>query len=430
MRKIQLFSYLLIVILIPILLSGQPTAAAPAAQGANLLRNPGFEGGFFAWSGIPEVQVAHEWTPWWIEDTNRDPRWHRPEWKRALARDFPNRVLGGESAQQYFTFYASHYAGMYQQVSNVTPGKTYRFSLWVQLWSSQEDNPYESELPANPHLQIGIDPTGDARPGFANSPSTVVWSGEAPMDAIVDRWGLMTVDVTAQNSTITVYVRSTPEFANKHNDIYLDEAALVELGPAPTNTAPPPPPTNTPAPATATSEAPPVTPTTAATAVPPTNTPLPTSAATLTPEASPTVAATATLSATATVAATETIAPTATATATTTPTVPPTATATATEEATAEPTIDVTAALEVQATEIAATTAAEQATAVVVAQNAVEATAVSATNEALTLPTSTPLAPSNDGGTTGNNWLPLLIGLGLGVLATVVVIGVVVFLRR
>lgn len=308
MRKILLTLSFLVTLCLTAVFS--PSAAAKPVQqnSPNLLRNPGFEGDFFAWAGVPEVQVAHEWTPWWIEDVDHNPRWHRPEWKRALKSQFPDRVLAGDSAQQYFTFYASHYAGMYQQVFDVTPGKTYRFSLWVQVWSSLEDNADTSVSPANPHFQIGIDPTGAALPGFARAPGTVLWSGEAPMNNHIDQWGLMTVEAVAQNSTITVYIRSSPEFANKHNDMYIDEASLIEVG-APVA----PPPTNTPPPATATSVS--VVPT--ATAVPVTNTPVPQPTATHT----------------ATAASTETPTPTETLT-------PPTDTpeATATHTATAAPT--------------------------------------------------------------------------------------------
>lgn len=257
-----------------------------AAQGENLLRNPGFEGNFFAWGGINEIQVAHEWTPWWAEDTNHDPAWHRPEYKRALAAIFPNRVMNGDSAQQWFTFHASHLAGMYQQVFNVTPGQNYRFSIWAQVWSSVEDDPNVSVLPANPHLRIGIDPTGN----WSSGAGTVVWSGEASMSSIIDQWGAVSIEAVAQNDIITVFMRTSPDFANKHNDIYWDNASLVAVGPAA------PPPTNTPLPITATPLPPPPTTTPdippTATSAPPSSTPT----LTVTPQAtdmpSPTVTST------------------------------------------------------------------------------------------------------------------------------------------
>ncbi len=275
---------------------------AHAQEGGNLLRNPGFEDGFFKWNGINEINVAHEWTPWWADDPNHDPTYLTPEFKEALARDFPYRVRTGERAQQWFKLYSSFLAGVHQQVFDVTPGQNYQFSIWAQVWSSTEDNPATvSTLPGDPHLRIGIDPTGHWDPFSPN----IVWSAEARMDQVIDRYGMLTVEATAQNSIITVFVRSSPEFANKHNNIYLDDAVLAQVGPSPS------PPTSTAPPPTAT--------------LPDTQTPAPTD--TPTPTATP--PPTATLSNTETPAPTDTPAPTVTSPTTDTPT--PTATPLPTE---------------------------------------------------------------------------------------------------
>ncbi|MGD2049236.1 MAG: hypothetical protein PVH03_07065 [Chloroflexota bacterium] len=260
--------------------------AAPQNQEGNLIQNPGFEGNFSGWSGIPEVQVASNWTPWWWDNPGHDPPYFRPEYKRALASVFPKRVLSGSSSQQWFTFHASHLAGMYQQVSNVTPNQRYRFTIFAQVWSSIEDEPNTSVLPANPHMQIGIDPTGNWDPG---SPE-IIWSPEASMASVVDQWGMLSVEATAMNDVVTVFMRTNPEFANKHNDMYWDQASLELIGPPePT----PLPPTNTPGPPTNTPEA---TNTSVATNTPiatntspPTNTPLP--SPTPTSESEPTATA-------------------------------------------------------------------------------------------------------------------------------------------
>jgi hypothetical protein len=288
--------------------SSRPDGAAPLAafQGENLLQNPGFEGDFFAWGGINEIQVAHGWTPYWWEQPDRSPPYFRPEYKRAVAAQFPNRVLSGGSAQQWFTFHASHWAGMYQQVFNVTPGQRYRFAIFAQVWSSTEsDNPFVSVNPANPRLRVGIDPTGNWSAGAG----TVVWSGEGPMHSHIDRWGEISVEAVAQNSVMTVFMRTNPDFDVKHNDMYWDNASLVALGPA-QPTAPPP--TNTPLPLPTSTATPPATATAPPTATPlPTATPRPLPTATLPP--SPTATATATATATETAVPTDT--PTATATA-------------------------------------------------------------------------------------------------------------------
>jgi len=277
MKNWQLYPKHLFILLAGLLLLAAPAqAAAPPAQGGNLLNNPGFEGQYQGWLHYNTAQMAAGWTPWWLEDADHDPIWAQPEYKPAEAAFHPNRVYEGSRAQQYFTFYKSHYGGIYQQVSGVNPGTTYRFSVWAQVWSSIEDQEV-SVAPANPHLRIGIDPTGAACPGYCGAPGTIVWTGDVSMQCVIDQWCPISIDVTAQNSTITVYVRSSPAFNNKHNDLYFDAASLTAVGqgspptntpvpptntsvpptstntPVPTNTSAPGEPTNTPPPPTATS---------------------------------------------------------------------------------------------------------------------------------------------------------------------------------
>lgn len=348
----------------------RPAGALPAEQGGNLLRNPGFEEGFYYWSGINELHVGNEWTPWFWENPDHDPTYFRPEYKHARAQEFAYRVHGGSSAQQWFKLYSSFYAGLYQQVFSVVPGQNYRFTMWAQVWSSVEDNPPNvSTQPANPHLQIGIDPTGNWNPGSAD----VVWSYEAGMHQVIDAWGQLSVEAVAQNSTITVFVRSRPEFANKHNNIYVDDGALVAVG-DPQPTAPPPtetalPPTETPpptetlpptatlsptetplptlthTPAPATNTPPPPT----ATSVPPTNTPAP-------PTNTPGPPTNTPIPPTATAPPTNTPLPTATPLPSATP-IPPTVTSaapTATATATLELLATATGEAEAEGTEVAA----------------------------------------------------------------------------
>ena len=311
--------------------SGQ-VFAGPTNQQGNLLQNPGFEGKYKAWSGLSEIQVASKWTPWWWDNPSHEPAYFRPEYKRASAANFPKRVLSGDSAQQWFTFHASHLAGMYQQVFNVTPGQNYRFSIWAQVWSSLEDDPNTSVLPANPHLQIGIDPTGNWDPGSPN----IVWSPEASMSSVIDQWVLINVETTAQNDIVTVFMRTNPDFANKHNDMYWDQASLEVVGPPEPS---PLPPTDTPGPPTATPQ---VTHTILPTSTPippqPSDTPTPTIEPTATVTLRPTDTETATAFPTPTVSVTPTPLPaTVTSTPAATETEEPTPTAQKTQVAVISP---------------------------------------------------------------------------------------------
>ncbi|MBN1890067.1 MAG: LysM peptidoglycan-binding domain-containing protein [Thermoflexales bacterium] len=203
------------------------SAAGSAYQASpNLLQNPGFEGDYSAWNWVNEAQVAAGWTPWWRDRTPDDPEayYFKPEYKQASAYVYENRVHGGAAAQQWFTFYASHQAGMYQQVFGVTPGARYRFTIWAQVWSSVDDNPSRSNQPAHPRLQVGIDPCGWWNPWG----DTVVWSD---VYAFYDTWGQLTVEAVAERDVLTVFMRSEPEWPVKHNDMYWDDAELVALGP-------------------------------------------------------------------------------------------------------------------------------------------------------------------------------------------------------
>lgn len=230
--------------------------AAPAAQGQNLLANPGFESPyvkqcchtdprFFPNTPIDEVQVAQGWLGWWLEP-DVDPRypgscenrpgcqvaWHRPEWREAQCGPVcANRVRSGGNAQKYFTFFSIHDAGMYQRVTGITPGQRVRFSIYMQAWSTH--NAYgPSEGQQSMGMRIGIDPTGGTNP-YAG---TVQWS---PVNDVYDTWGFYSLEAVAQAGAVTVFTRSTPVYGFQHNDIYLDDASLVIVGsgpaPAPTS---------------------------------------------------------------------------------------------------------------------------------------------------------------------------------------------------
>jgi LysM repeat protein len=218
-------------------------AAAPLADGPNLLQNPGFEAPyvkqccqtdfahFLPNTPIGEVQVAHDWLGWWLQP-NLDPQhpsagatiaWHRPEWREAACGPVcANRVRSGNDAQKYFTFFSVHDAGMYQQVSGLTPGTQLRFSIYMQAWAT--DNNYgPSNFVQHMGMRVGIDPFGGTD---AFSPN-VVWS--TSFDTF-DAWGLYTVQAAAQSNTVTVFTRSSPLYGSQHNDIYLDDASLVAVG--------------------------------------------------------------------------------------------------------------------------------------------------------------------------------------------------------
>jgi len=251
--------------LVTLLLVASPLPVAADCPGTPLL-NPGFEDGYSE-RGAGEVSVANGWHPFWQQGPYQEDGYNlRPEYKPEDASRFGRRrVLNGNFSQKWFNTYGTHNAGIYQQV-NVPQGSVVTFSAWGQAWSSNESNPDEAKGGWYA-IYVGIDPTG----GTDWTSSNIIWS--EPSRAL-NEWAQVTVQVQAQASTVTAYIRGYAEFRNKHNDAYVDEACLTYVAPTPR-------PTNTPRP----TDTPTITPT-------PSNTPTPTD--TSTPEPSPTPEATAT----------------------------------------------------------------------------------------------------------------------------------------
>ena len=228
----------------------QPTAAVPG----NLLVNPGFEEPYSP-QGAGEVNVAHGWKAWYLDIPPCRPwrsdcfipcpsnciengaclrdygcMWARPEFGAMLYQQHTYRVHTGEAAAKYFSYGRMHQAGFYQQVSGIVPGTLVEFSAWVQTWMCFNfdncDYGRKSDLPSEMHIRIGIDPTGGTVPTSTN----IIWSPEAPA---FDHWAYFTVQARAQSSTVTVFTHSRPEwdFARANNDVYVDDANLIVVGP-------------------------------------------------------------------------------------------------------------------------------------------------------------------------------------------------------
>lgn len=206
--------------------------------GTNLLANPSFEGEYSSytpdpahpdcpWGTCASAQMADSWTPYWKSRNPSDPEWiyRMPEWKPAESHfTNPVRVRSGERAQQWFTFYGTHQAGIFQRVTNVTPGANVCLSIWGHSWSSNTDHTYTDP---NDHgflnQQIGIDPTG----GTDYLSPNVIWTNPVTQ---YDEYGLFRLDAIAQSDSVTVFFHSEPLWAYKHNDVYWDDAILSISG--------------------------------------------------------------------------------------------------------------------------------------------------------------------------------------------------------
>lgn len=253
------------------LLSVRPAASEPAApepvpfdladdeqniclqsNTPNLIQNPSFEGEYkgyvpaeplddcpFGVCQTAQVPTEGGWIPFWRSHNDKDPGYiiRQPEYKPACVGTdpcvFPNRLRDGKEAQQYFTFFSTHEAGLMQTV-DVVPGKTYCLSGWGHSWSAQDDDdaisgPEDGQL----FQKIGIDPTG----GQNWQSGDIVWSDQEnnPLGRIqYDEYGLFTVTAKAEAEKVTIFFYSQPSYAVKHNNVYWDDTHLSLLDDQPT----------------------------------------------------------------------------------------------------------------------------------------------------------------------------------------------------
>ena len=207
----------------------------------NLLTNGNMEGG--AWrqtfngSEYGEISVPIGWTAFW------DVRMGRPEMKviGAVAPYLnPPRVAEGKQAVQWFTFYRTHDAGLYQRVS-LPAGCTLRLSALSHVWYSQRDDAHKSEYhketapdvwyrftEADPGMQVmvGIDPTG----GVDWQAASVRWAIENYYD---EPWEIA-LEIEGCSSAVTVFLRTITLWPYKHCDAYWDDVRLeIVAEPAP-----------------------------------------------------------------------------------------------------------------------------------------------------------------------------------------------------
>lgn len=220
------------------------------AQPANLLTNPGFEGNYRIVAD--GQQVADGWQPWYLAPGPNSPSYENAQPTFAPTAPDATRIRSGENAQRYFTdLYYTHVGGVYQRVTNITPGTELRFSVYAYVWSSNLDDVNVSEEPGGVLVEVGIDPTGGTDP----ESTAIIWGVS---DEQYDAYRQYSVIATATGNAVTVFVRSSVDFPQRNNYIYLDDAVLeittdspvqpsATATPQPTNT-PIPQPTHTPLP--------------------------------------------------------------------------------------------------------------------------------------------------------------------------------------
>ncbi|MBK8984905.1 MAG: carbohydrate binding domain-containing protein [Chloroflexi bacterium] len=187
----------------------QPIVSGPIPSGPNLLINPSFEEGGAGWS-FRESPTS----PLNIYTTNGDAQFVHSGSQSAFNQG--NRTI-------------------YQTVSGVAPGTTYRAGVWLKLWSSNNSNHTVSENPGDFAARICLNTVGDDDPKL---PTTICAFGVQPFDV----WQFISVDAVAQGDRITVVLQSyfTGPNRPRNNEAIWDDVVLG-LAPTATTATPPPP---------------------------------------------------------------------------------------------------------------------------------------------------------------------------------------------
>jgi len=112
--------------------------------------------------------------------------------------------------------YCTRNGGAYQRVSGAAPGAVYTALMTYYTWQ-------QGGADSDDACQIGIDPLGGTNPLAAS----IIWSPELSSQ---DVWSTYSLSATAQNSTITVFLRAIQRWGLQWNQCGFDDIRLT--GPA------------------------------------------------------------------------------------------------------------------------------------------------------------------------------------------------------
>ncbi len=163
------------------------------------------------------TSVANGWTHYRLLSSN-------PQFQQSSFEQMPGGPGGQVSCQQIWSNWSFFEAGVYQRVSGVVAGQTYRATGWflsISQHGVSVDPPYQD---GNITQRIGIDPYGGTDPDA----SSVVWSWTDPLDR---RWRELQVTAVAASSTITVFARTFNLYAHTNCLSFYDAFGLTVANP-------------------------------------------------------------------------------------------------------------------------------------------------------------------------------------------------------
>jgi len=226
LKLILTLSFSLIVLLLPL-----------NVLATNILTNSGLNDPYVAisgrtWNSQNEL-IASGWHPFYIaagtHDAANDAK--KLHWMSsvqfALSFGGIDYHIEGNRAQNMWSSYKFD-AGIYQQISGLTPGQGYGFDIPIVTYWRGPGYPDSDDKMVK---QVGIDPTGGTDP---TSP-TIIWSATNANDKA---WVYMDVAATAQASTITVFAKvQAPENDSvNHTDLDMVYFDAAHVAPVPTTT--------------------------------------------------------------------------------------------------------------------------------------------------------------------------------------------------
>jgi hypothetical protein len=198
----------------------------------NLLTNGGFNTPFYnsdrEWNGQYE-KIADGWSYFYIADNTYKGDDSAPKLHWMSSAQFGSTFGGldyhieGDAAQMLWSSYEFD-AGVYQQVSGLTPGYAYKFFIKMTTYWRGPGYPDTDGVMIK---QVGIDPYGGIDPTSSN----VIWSASNDNDKF---WEGLEVAATAEAGTMTVFAKVYAPENNSYNHtdldmVYFEDASLGYL---------------------------------------------------------------------------------------------------------------------------------------------------------------------------------------------------------
>lgn len=182
----------------------------------NLLQNGSLAGNFVPYREQENMQTPFGWAPWWIPQRSDQPLWQN------ITPAYSPYPLDGRLVQQVESPWGTHVGGLFQQMP-AAHGNLYELSVEALAWSSEDETPGSKVEPSDMNVQIGIDPTG----GLDPSSPLIIWHD--PIQPL-SKWRTMQIEVEAETSVITVYLKSAPALPKRQQSVFWRNARLTPIG--------------------------------------------------------------------------------------------------------------------------------------------------------------------------------------------------------